>query len=92
MVDFESQVSALKIGKNQQIRELIERVEELQQSVSKLELLNLLVQEISSSHDIDKIIDNIINRSIQAVGAEQGTITIFDEDGSKRKATSAGRA
>ncbi len=55
-------------------------VERLRRAVEELSVLNELALAISISQDSDQIMKTIINRSIKAVGAEEASITMVDEE------------
>lgn len=52
----------------------------LRRAVEELSILNDLSQAISGSLDSAKIMQTIINRSIRAIGAMQGDITLFNDN------------
>lgn len=52
----------------------------LKRAVEELSVLNDLSREIGASLDSDEIMGVIIRRSLEAVRAEQGVITLVDED------------
>jgi sigma-B regulation protein RsbU (phosphoserine phosphatase) len=60
------------------IVELEGEIERLRRAVDELSLLNELAREIGSSFSCEAIMDTLLRRSIQAVGAEQGVITLVD--------------
>ena len=72
--------------------------ERLRRSVEELSVLNELATEIGGARGVEAVMQTVVQRSIRAVGAEQGVITLLDE-GSGHKghtlvreaATSAGR-
>jgi len=51
----------------------------LKRAIEELALLNELAREIGASLNSQDIIETIIRRSLRAVNAEQGTITLVDE-------------
>ena len=55
-------------------------VERLRRAVEELSVLNDLALAISVSQDSDQIMKTIISRSVKAVGAEEASITMVDED------------
>jgi len=57
-----------------------DEVERLRRAVDELSVLNDLARAISISHDSDQIIKTIINRSVKAVGAEEVSITMVDQE------------
>lgn len=54
--------------------------QQLRRAVEELSVLNELSIAISSSRGTEEVIQTIIRRSIKAVGAEQGVITMVGED------------
>lgn len=52
----------------------------LRRAVDELSVLNELSREIGASHDSVEIMSRIVKRSIQAIRAEQGVVTLVDED------------
>lgn len=59
----------------------------LRRAVDELAILNELALAISGSLDSEKIMRSIISKSIRALGAEQGDITLVDEDADNRAHT-----
>ena len=57
-----------------------DEVERLRRAVEELSVLNDLALAISVSQDSDQIIKTIIDRSIKAVGAEEASITMVNEE------------
>ena len=53
---------------------------QLRRAVEELSILNELSIAISSSHGTDEVIRTIIKRSIKAISAEQGVITLVGDD------------
>ncbi len=60
--------------------ELLDEIRKLRRAVSELSILNDLAREIGASTDSSKIMQRVINRSLRAVNAEQGNITLVGED------------
>jgi sigma-B regulation protein RsbU (phosphoserine phosphatase) len=56
-------------------------VERLRRAVEELSVLNELALAISISQDSGQIMKTIIGRSVKAVGAEEASITMVDEEG-----------
>ena len=56
--------------------------QQLRRAVEELSVLNELSIAISSSRGTEEVIQTIIRRSIKAIGAEQGVITMVGEDAS----------
>jgi serine phosphatase RsbU (regulator of sigma subunit) len=52
----------------------------LKRAVEELSILNELARDIGASHDSKEIMDKIVSRSLRAVQAEQGVITLLSED------------
>jgi len=65
---------------------LVARLEEenqrLRKAVDELSILNELARVISSIMSLDAVIENIVKRSIRAVHAEQGVITLVNQQSS----------
>jgi len=61
------------------LRELEEENEHLRQAVDELTLLNELATASAGMSDLNEILQTIIRSSMQAVGAEQGVITLIDK-------------
>lgn len=63
-----------------EVQKLTEKNERLRSAVDELSTLNDLSLAISGSVDSEKIMRTIIHRSIRSIGAEQGDITLVDEN------------
>ena len=59
---------------------LQEEVRRLRRAVEELSILNDLARAIGASLNSEQIMHTIIHRSLRAVGAEQGVITLVDEE------------
>ncbi|REL24268.1 GAF domain-containing protein [Rhodohalobacter sp. SW132] len=59
---------------------LLEENKRLRRAVDELAILNDLALAISGSLDSEKIMRSIISKSIRALNAEQGDITLIDEE------------
>ena len=69
-----------------QIAELELKVERLQSAIQDLTLLNEIATKASGSTNVDKILDLIVHKSIEATKAEQGSILLVtDEPGAPLK-------
>lgn len=64
----------------EQIRRLEEENRHLKRAVEELSVLNDLSREIGASMDSEAITEKIVKRSLRAIGAEQGVITLLDEE------------
>ena len=53
--------------------------ERLRRAVSELSILNELATAIGTARDLDEVIHTIVQRSLRAVGAAQGLVTLVDE-------------
>ncbi len=53
--------------------------ERLRRAVNELSTLNELATDIGTARDLDEVIHTIVQRSLRAVGAEQGVVTLVDE-------------
>lgn len=61
-------------------KQLEQENKRLRSAIEELSVLNDLALAISGSLDSEKIMRSIISRSIRAIGAEQGDITLIAED------------
>jgi sigma-B regulation protein RsbU (phosphoserine phosphatase) len=61
------------------VEELEQQIERLKSSVEELILLNDLALAASSSLDVDQMLNTIVQKSIKAVKAEQGSIMLVTE-------------
>jgi len=61
-----------------QVARLEEENQRLRKAVDELSILNELARVISSTMSLDAVIENIVKRSMRAVHAEQGVITLVD--------------
>ncbi len=62
------------------IKLLQEENSRLKRAVEELSVLNDLARAIGSITDANKVMEAVIKRSIKAIGAEQGVITLVEED------------
>ena len=60
-------------------KELQQRTEALTKSVSQLTALGEVSQTISSTLDLDKVLQTIVARAVQLTGLDGGAIYEFDE-------------
>jgi phosphoserine phosphatase RsbU/P len=51
----------------------------LRRTLSELAFLNELTREIGSARDVGEVVERVIQRSVRAIGAEQGVITLIQE-------------
>lgn len=63
-----------------EVRKLTEKNKRLRSALDELSTLNDLSLAISGSVDSEEIMRTIIHRSIRSIGAEQGDITLVDEN------------
>lgn len=63
-----------------EVEQLTSKNKQLQRAVNELSTLNDLSLAISGSLDSEKIMRTIIHRSIHSIGAEQGDITLINEE------------
>ena len=68
---------------NHKIKELEERISKLQISVEELKVLNDIAVSSSKTTDIDQILNLIVQKSITALQAEQGTILLITHNKEK---------
>lgn len=69
--------------RNLKIKELEEKILKLQSSVEELKVLNEIAVSSSKSTDIDHILNLIVQKSINAIQAEQGTILLITNNKEK---------
>jgi len=69
--------------RNLNIKELEEKILKLQSSVEELKVLNEIAVSSSKSTDIDHILNLIVQKSINAIQAEQGTILLITNNKEK---------
>ncbi len=62
-----------------QISQLQEENQRLRKAVDELSILNELARVISSTMNLDSVIENVVKRSVRAVNGQQGMITLVDE-------------
>ena len=60
------------------VNRLEEENQRLRKAVDELSILNELARVIGSTMSLDTVIENIVKRSIRAIHAEQGVITLVD--------------
>jgi sigma-B regulation protein RsbU (phosphoserine phosphatase) len=69
-----------------EIEQTLLRLEEdnrrLRKAIEELSILNELARVISSTMDSQAVMETIIKRSVKAIGAEQGAITLVEESAS----------
>ena len=53
--------------------------ERRRRAVSELSILNELATAIGTTRDFDEVLHTIVQRSLRAVGAEQGVVTLVNE-------------
>jgi signal transduction histidine kinase/DNA-binding response OmpR family regulator len=68
---------------NSKIKELEEKILKLQSSVEELKVLNDIAVSSSKTTDIDQILNLIVQKSIAAVQAEQGTVLLITQNKDK---------
>lgn len=59
--------------------QLQEENKRLRKAVEELSILNELARVISSTMNLDGVIESVVKRSVRAVGGQQGMITLVDE-------------
>lgn len=62
-----------------QLALLQEENQRLRKAVDELSILNDLARVISSTMNLDAVIENVVKRSVKAVHGQQGMITLVDE-------------
>lgn len=75
-ISHKDEVEELK----KKIKELSNKNKRLRRAVDELSTLNELALDIGGSVDSEEIMRTIIGRSIRSIGAEQGDITLVDEN------------
>jgi sigma-B regulation protein RsbU (phosphoserine phosphatase) len=63
----------------EQLAQLQEENLRLRKAVEELSILNELARVISSTMNLDSVIENVVKRSVKAVHGQQGMITLVDE-------------
>jgi sigma-B regulation protein RsbU (phosphoserine phosphatase) len=70
----------------QEVEQSLQRLEEenlrLRKAIEELSILNELARVISSTMDSQAVMEMIVKRSVRAIGAEQGAITLVEESSS----------
>jgi phosphoserine phosphatase RsbU/P len=74
-----SDVMALINSKDPAVRSLLEENSRLKRAIEELTILNDLARAIGALQNPDEIMQTIIRRSLRAVDAEQGVITLVDD-------------
>jgi sigma-B regulation protein RsbU (phosphoserine phosphatase) len=59
---------------------LEEEVGRLRRALEELSILNDLARAISTSFETEKIVSTVVHRSVKAIGAEQASITMVNQD------------
>lgn len=67
-------------GSDQRILRLEEEIQRLQSDLKELEVLNELAIALGSSRNIDQMLDIVVDKSVQALRAEQGAIKLLTEE------------
>ncbi|MDX1585394.1 MAG: PP2C family protein-serine/threonine phosphatase [Balneolaceae bacterium] len=78
MADISERDKVEKLEK--EVKRLSEKNDRLRRAVDELSTLNELALDIGGSVDSEEIMRTIISRSIRSIGAEQGDITLVDEE------------
>jgi sigma-B regulation protein RsbU (phosphoserine phosphatase) len=74
-------------GQDQEIRSLQEENQRLKRAVEELSILNDLARAIGASLNTQEIIQTIVRRSLRAINAEQGVITLVEEQSTQSMKT-----
>jgi sigma-B regulation protein RsbU (phosphoserine phosphatase) len=73
-------------GPDDRVRSLSDEVQQLRRAVDELSILNDLARTIGGSGNSEQIIHTLVRRSVNALGAEQGLVTLVpDEEQSTMK-------
>ncbi len=62
------------------LTQLQEENQRLRKAVDELSILNELARVISSTMNLDTVIENVVKRSVRTVQGQQGMITLVDEE------------
>src|SRR5437879_9645683 len=62
-----------------QLTQLQEENRRLRKAVDELSILNELARVISSTMNLDSVIESVVKRSVRAIQGQQGMITLVDE-------------
>lgn len=65
--------------KDSKISQLEEKIESLQSALQELTVLNDLAVTASNSTDVNRVLDTIVEKSVKALNAEQGSILLVTE-------------
>ncbi len=65
-------------NKNNQV--LVEEVGRLKRALEELSILNDLARDISTSFETEPIVSTVVRRSVKAIGAEQASITLVNQE------------
>ena len=63
----------------EQLTQLQEENQRLRKAVDELSILNDLARVISSTMNLDAVIESVVKRSVRAIHGQQGMITLVDE-------------
>ena len=74
-------------GQDQSLRLLEEENKRLKRAVDELSILNDLARAIGASLNTQEIIQTIVRRSLRAISAEQGVITLVEEQSNQSMKT-----
>ena len=70
-----------------QTAQLVEENARLRKAVQELSVLNELARDISSTMSLDEVIQNVVKRSVRALGSQQGTISLVKEEAADQMKT-----
>jgi sigma-B regulation protein RsbU (phosphoserine phosphatase) len=65
-----------------ELEQLRREAEQLRRAVYELSILNDLAREISAAGTAQAVMDSLVRRALKAVGAEQGVLSLMDEEAS----------
>ncbi|MFQ5602081.1 MAG: GAF domain-containing SpoIIE family protein phosphatase [bacterium] len=69
----------IKNSKNHEIAKLTDENNRLKKSIEDLKIINELAKIISSTIPVEQILNKVTTVSVRAIGAEQGTISLLNE-------------
>ena len=70
---------AVQQAQSPTLQSTLEENQRLRRAVEELSVLNDLARAIGGSHSLQEVMQTIIHRSLRAIHAEQGVITLVDE-------------
>jgi sigma-B regulation protein RsbU (phosphoserine phosphatase) len=68
------------LGRDDQLAKLRDENSRLRKSIEELSILNELSSVINSTMSLDKVLDQVVAKSVKAINAEQGTIHLLEKN------------